>query len=95
MERTIKILLAILFFLCLADMPYGYYQILRIVSMIGFSILAFYSAESKNYPEAFLFIGLVLLFQPFEKIALGRTLWNIVDFIVAVFLLFRLKRQKI
>jgi hypothetical protein len=29
MEKIIKIGLAILFFLCLADMPYGYYQFVR------------------------------------------------------------------
>ena len=34
-----------------------------------------------------LFIALALLFQPFFKIALGRTIWNIVDVLVAVFLL--------
>ncbi|MBP5375388.1 MAG: hypothetical protein J6Y38_03540 [Bacteroidaceae bacterium] len=28
----------------------------------------------------------VLLFQPFIKIALGRTMWNIVDVIVAILL---------
>jgi len=32
------------------------------------------------------FVGLALLFQPFEKIALGRALWNGVDIAVAVFL---------
>jgi hypothetical protein len=31
-------------------------------------------------------IGLVLLFQPFFKIALGRELWNLIDVILAVFL---------
>jgi hypothetical protein len=30
------------------------------------------------------FILLAILFQPFEKIALGRTLWNVVDVIVAM-----------
>jgi hypothetical protein len=30
------------------------------------------------------FVILALLFQPFFKIALGRTLWNIVDVIVGI-----------
>jgi hypothetical protein len=37
----IKIVLALLFFLCLADMPYGFYQLVRFSGLIGFSILAY------------------------------------------------------
>ena len=33
-----------------------------------------------------LFIGLAILFQPIEKLALGRTLWNFIDVAVAIFL---------
>ncbi len=32
------------------------------------------------------FASLALLFQPFIKIALGRTIWNVVDVMVAVLL---------
>ena len=32
-------------------------------------------------------VALALLFQPFIKIALGRSIWNIVDIVVAVGLL--------
>nr|WP_103727078.1 DUF6804 family protein [Flavobacterium croceum] len=38
-------------------------------------------------PKVFIYISLALLFQPFIKIVLGRTLWNIVDVIVALALL--------
>ena len=37
---------------------------------------------------AFTFGALALLFQPFFKIALGRTVWNVVDVVVAIGLLF-------
>lgn len=33
------------------------------------------------------FASLALLFQPFIKIALGRTIWNVVDVIVAILLM--------
>lgn len=33
------------------------------------------------------FASLALLFQPFIKVALGRTIWNVVDVIVAVLLI--------
>jgi len=84
MERTIKILLAILFFLCLADMPYGFYQFVRFVGLIGFAILAYKANEQGRQTEMIISGGLALLFQPFFKIALGREIWNIVDVIVGV-----------
>lgn len=84
----VKIVLAILFFICLADMPYGFYQFVRFVAMLGFAYLAYSANEQSNKNEVFIYIGLALLFQPFMKIALGRTIWNIVDLIVGVGLLF-------
>ena len=80
----LKLLLAVLLLLCLAPMPYGYYQLVRIVAMIAFAIMAYQYYEKENVPLAITFGGLALLFQPFIKVALGRTLWNIVDVIVAV-----------
>lgn len=68
-------------------MPYGYYQFVRFVSMAGLAYLA-YSANEKNHKnELFIYIALAILFQPFIKIALGRTIWNIVDVITGIGLL--------
>jgi hypothetical protein len=97
MKNTIKIVLVILLFLCLAEMPYGFYQFVRFAAMIGFGILAFQSAESENKSFLIIYGALAILFQPFFKIALGRELWNIVDVIVAVGLIITLffdKKQK-
>ena len=93
-NNIIKIILAILLFLCLLNMPYGYYQFVRFASMIGFAYLA-YSANEQNYKnEVFIYISLAILFQPFIKIALGRIIWNIVDLIVGIGLLLSLFRNK-
>ena len=80
----LKLLLAALLLLCLAPMPYGYYQFVRIVAMIAFAILAYLYYEKKAIPLAITFGGLALLFQPFLKVALGRTMWNVVDVVVAI-----------
>ncbi|MFT5252349.1 MAG: hypothetical protein ACI87N_001356 [Flavobacteriales bacterium] len=94
MEKSIKIVLAALLLLCLLEMPYGYYQFVRFVSMAGFAYLA-YSANEKNHKnELFIYIALALLFQPFFKIALGRTIWNIIDLVVAVSLLVSSRTSK-
>lgn len=84
MNNVIKIVLAILFFLCLVDMPYGYYQFVRFSGLIGFVILAYQAHEQGRQTEMFIYGGLALLFQPFFKIALGREIWNIVDVIVGI-----------
>lgn len=83
----LKLILAALLLLCLAPMPYGYYQLVRIVAMIAFAIMSYQYYEKKVMTQAITFGGLALLFQPFIKVALGRTLWNWVDVIVALGLL--------
>jgi len=88
MEKVIKISLAILLLLCLADMPYGYFQFVRWAAMVGFALLAFDASEKNRQQEMILYIGLAILFQPVFKIALGRGLWNILDVVVAGFLIF-------
>jgi hypothetical protein len=84
----LKPFLAILLSLCLLDMPYGYYVLVRFISMVAFAFFAYEAYEQKNQRDLIIFIVLALLFQPFEKIALGRELWNVVDVVVAVYLIF-------
>ena len=84
MNNAVKVILAVLFFICLFDMPYGYYQFVRFSAFVGFLFLAFNVKEAKGGPEAVVYIVLALLFQPFLKVALGRELWNIIDVIVGI-----------
>jgi uncharacterized membrane protein YccC len=65
-------------------MPYGYYEFVRFIAMIGFAFLAFKANEQDSQTEMFIYIALAILFQPFFKIALGRELWNIVDVVVGI-----------
>lgn len=87
MDKIIKIGLAILFFLCLADMPYGYYQFVRFIGLVGFVILAYQANLQGKQTKMIIYGALALLFQPLFKIALGRELWNIVDVVVGIGLL--------
>jgi len=87
MNTLIKIILAMLLFICLAHMPYGYYQFVRFFGLIGFAILAYKANQQGKQTEMIIYSGLALLFQPFFKIALGREIWNIVDVLVGVGLL--------
>ena len=87
MKQILKLLLAIFLLLCLTPMPYGYYQLVRIVAMIAFAIMAYQYYVKGNVPLAITFGGLALLFQPFIKVAFGRTIWNVVDVVVALSLI--------
>lgn len=83
----LKVVLAIAMLLCLLDMPYWYYQLVRIGSAIGFGYRAF-STKNEEDVLRLIYIGLAILFQPLIKISLGRTLWNIVDVMVAIWLVY-------
>ena len=85
--KPLSFILAILLFLCLADMPYGYYQFVRFAAASFFAYAAYTENESGRKELVLVFIVLAILFQPFFKITLGRTLWNIVDVVVGLGLL--------
>lgn len=88
MEKLIKIILAILFLMCLIDFPYGFYQFVRFTALVGFGILAFKAFQEEKQTEMIVYLILAILFQPLLKISLGRILWNIVDVVVALYLLY-------
>lgn len=86
LEVFIKVVLSFLLFICLFDMPYGYYQFVRFLAFVIFLLLAYWAYDKRNLFETIIYICLALLFQPFLKIALGRQIWNIIDVIVGIYL---------
>lgn len=74
--------------MCLIDFPYGFYQFVRFTALVGFGILAFKAFEEEKQTEMIVYLILAILFQPLLKISIGRTLWNIVDVAVALYLLY-------
>ena len=87
MEKMVKIGLAVLLFICLLDMPYGYYQFVRVAATLVSVLFAIQSYNLKSNVMVLIYVILAILFQPFEKIALGREVWNVLDVIVGVGLL--------
>ncbi len=85
-ETIIKIVLSILFLVCLLDMPYGYFQLVRFLGMVGFAILA-YNTYQKNQTWFVIWLASAILINPIFKISLGREIWNIVDVIWAILLI--------
>lgn len=90
-DRNMKwsmIILAIALILCLAPMPYEYFIIVRYAAAIIFTVMAYDYYQQNKRTVTCLWIALAILFQPIFKIALGRIVWNVVDVVVAVLLLF-------
>lgn len=94
MEQIIRIGLSVLLLGCLADMPYGYYQFVRFGGMVGFSYIAFEEKGRGHEGLFLLWISSAILINPIFKISLGRELWNVVDVIWAIILLFSLTQNE-
>ena len=93
-QAAIKIILSLIFMLCLLQMPYGYYQAVRLLGMVGFALLAYFAKKQNKTSGVIIYIALALLFQPFIKIALGRPIWNVVDVVVSIGLILSLFTNK-
>lgn len=77
------LIVAALMLLCLAPMPYGYFQLVRFVAMVAFGVMAYQYYLRQKTVATVVFAVLALLFQPIYKIALGRAMWNAIDVLVA------------
>ena len=84
--KQVYLILAVLMLMCLAPMPYGYFQLVRFVAMVAFGVIAYQYYLRQKTIATVIFVLLALLFQPIYKIALGRIIWNIIDVIVAALL---------
>lgn len=96
-DRNMKwsiIILAIALILCLAPMPYGYFILVRYAAAIIFTVMAYDYYQQNKRTVTCLWIALAILFQPIFKIALGRIVWNVVDVVVAVLLLFMYVKRR-
>ncbi len=83
--KYLYLILSLLLLLCL--LPMGYYMLVRFVSMVAFGVMAYRYYTQSKVALTVTFASLALLFQPFIKVALGRTIWNVVDVIVAILLM--------
>lgn len=86
---TIGLGLAAAMAICLLSMPYGYYTLLRFVATIYFACLAYTYLKDNKTTIAVIAASLALLFQPFFKIYLGREIWNIVNVLIAIALIYQ------
>lgn len=83
-----KIILSVLLICCLLKMPYAYFQFVRFIGMAIFLLLAFSDKDKDNKTLMIIWLLSAVLIQPFLKVALGREIWNIIDVVWAIILIF-------
>lgn len=94
--KKVQLVLIIAMLLCLLPMPYGYYTLTRVFVIIyfGFRLLTTRRKSKKDEKLIVFYIVIILLFQPFIKLPLGRQLWNILDIVLAIWLLLQLGKRR-
>lgn len=93
LKILVKIIISILFVVCLFKMPYGYFQLVRFAGMASFIWFAYLDNEKNDKSLVILWVCSAILINPFIKIPLGRTIWNIVDIVWALIILATLVRD--
>lgn len=89
-KNLLKLLLAIAFILCLIKMPYWYYQLIRIIGMIGFIYFAYLDSKEKIKITPLLFVIAAIIINPIIKIPFHKNEWQIIDIIFSVILILSL-----
>ena len=84
MDKALYLLPSLMSGLALLDMPYGYYQLLRLVVFICAGWLAWKSVE-RNRPGGMIVFGLVTLtFNPVFPLHFPRETWAILNIATAL-----------
>ena len=85
-KEIVSIVLAFTLLICLFPLPYGFFVLIRLISTIVFSYLAYDFYQRGETIKCVVAALIVLLFQPFAKITFDREIWNVIDIIVALLL---------
>ena len=83
--KLFYIIVAVMLLVCVLPMPYGYYMLVKVVTMAAFAIKAVDYHKIGKTELCIGCIAAVVLFQPLVPIALGGFIWKIVDVIASLF----------
>lgn len=90
--KTINTVLSVMMLLALFNLPYGYYELLRVVVFLGaiYDTYVAYSLYEKLTGPTYIFLFIAFLWNPIIPIFLNRSVWNVFN-IAAAFALFILR----
>lgn len=67
--------------IALGDMPYGYYQLLRVILFCASAYLAIAEGKRDSGFWLWAFIACALIYNPVAILSLGKEIWTIVNVI--------------
>jgi hypothetical protein len=91
---SIKVSLSILFLVAILDMPFGYYQFLRITAFITFCFLSYQSYRENDLWWLRFWVIEAILFNPMFKIYFTKEVWVYLDVISVILLIVSLNSSK-
>lgn len=89
MPKAVLYIAAIMLLIALIPLPYGYYQLLRLVATVAFGWAAYISYHRQDQVLPWICGLLAMLFNPLVPIHLPRELWMPIDAAAGAFLLYK------
>jgi len=83
----LRFFLSALLFIAVLDLPYVYYQALRIIVPLGISLIIFVEYDKLSRYSIFLYVSICVLFNPILPIYLFRETWFYLDLLSGVVIL--------
>ena len=83
--RVLKLITSGMLFIAIFQLPYGYYNLLRLAVTASSGISSFNAYKNKNIGTAIIFAIICLLFNPLFPIYLDKGTWFPIDIIVGIF----------
>lgn len=85
--KTVLIIASVALLLALLPMPYGYYQLLRLV-ICGVSIWAAVASYKSNQNLTIWYTLVALLYNPIFIIHFDRGVWSIINVLTIIFFVY-------
>lgn len=88
-DTIVKFILIIIFGLAIMNLPYSYYQFVKVFGMFGLLYLAFNSFKRNFKTLSVAFIVFAIIFNPFPafKIYFSKDVWRIMDIAVVILII--------
>lgn len=82
MNAIIKIIIAALLIGCLFNVPFGYFQFIRVAGFLGFTYLAVIEFENNRTITGIFTASSAIILNPIFKIHFSRRTWNDIDLVI-------------
>lgn len=88
--RVLILAFTVFFLGCLLNMPYWYFQLIRFFGFLFFCYLSYWGYTKKNNYSLCVWGVSAILLNPFFRFYFGRQIWNILDVLWVILLIFQL-----